>query len=989
MKTAFAQRIREITARVTIGTRVFNPDEIGTFKVVRGVSNAEEFKIGTSFSKMLELTLMDKYGTLNQIDYTGQYADVEIGVKIGNDFQYTNVGRFKLEEPEWKRKLSMTVTGFDDLQKSDWPYDSALQYPATLSQIFIDACNISGLEPDLTPFPNSTVQVLEKPIFYDMTCRQVLEQIAALAGGFCIFENGKVKIATISEDDISVTSENIKTMPRNEQPDVRITKLIIQQTGAEDHVTGTGDYPYYLMDNVFIQGDPERWAPAIFLQLNNRSFTAATVTFNGNPTGAVNKYTSVEYLDKIYQVLPGVRTLTYHGGLKEEWVSKPLSNTPSLTPGEKLVRSIRKNQTKLSVIEGEISSKVSESTFYGAVGDLNQRVQTAEEKITPEAITQTVEETTQELAKRSEVNQLAGEIELKASKADVDAAIDRINRANPNLVSNKKDNWDQGDIISGNPSNSTTRIRTVAFYPIRAGTVQVKINPLYQVKVVLYDQFYNFVSEKAFTSESSFTLSSDHYFKAVVRRTNSGAIVPDNIENTELKIEVGNEHTIWTPYYGDLTLDQQKEFFTLVIESSNGLAVDRPNWSTTLTARLFLFNDDVSIDYDDFMYTWYRQRAGEEPVLIGGGRTLNVTSSDIPKTTTYILEFQLSGEIFTLATLNNDDILTLDNDLIMATGIDTGFTRIFRTDKAIVRDVGDRVTAAEAAILLQSDQIESKVDVTTFNAETGDLRQQSTSQVIRIGAVENKINGATHSLTETGYEFKDSSGNIIFSISKGMANQENIPLEDNIGSGYPLIRRFHIDQSTASISQAVLKYDLRNFRTYSEGAAAGGGQTTSSGGGATVTSASGGGHTSGSGGGQSSSVDGSIGAQYTGLMINSVDYPGNHYHQTASTLGHSHWVYAHTHWVNHHTHSLTLPSHTHSVSDHTHPVKFGILEYTKTDNTCQVYIDGTFRTNITAANGTLDLTQWITTNGWHTIEIRTGSLKRFIGVLFLKTYIKR
>ena len=236
----------------------------------------------------------------------------------------------------------------------------------------------------------------------------------------------------------------------------------------------------------------------------------------------------------------------------------------------------------------------------------------------------------------------------------------------------------------------------------------------------------------------------------------------------------------------------------------------------------------------------------------------------------------------------------------------------------------------------------------------------------------NEAYGITHKLTSQGYEMKDSNGEMLLTPN-GVANEQNIGRVDNVEAGYPMKIPFHIGAEVSQITQAVLKWDMSNFRTYSKGAASGGGvRTTPSGGGST------------SGPSSKTTADNSGPATFVSNTQTELSYPneGKHYHRiTAEQMTHSHGM-AHTH---------TTPSHSHSLDiTHEHAPVFGILETGITvDHTVGIEIDGVYRAQPNATRGIIDLSTWITTNGWHELILYVNGIKRLDANLFLKTYIRR
>ena len=180
----------------------------------------------------------------------------------------------------------------------------------------------------------------------------------------------------------------------------------------------------------------------------------------------------------------------------------------------------------------------------------------------------------------------------------------------------------------------------------------------------------------------------------------------------------------------------------------------------------------------------------------------------------------------------------------------------------------------------------------------------------------------------------------------------------------------------SQIKQAKLKWDISKFRTYSKGAASGGG---------TKTTPSGGGSTSGSGGSSTISVKDwtqGLAASTSNATVTSSNLGQPHYHTVSTAnLGHRHDIPSHTH---------TTPSHSHSVDiTHDHAPVFGILEQDIVDYVFTVYVDGVLRATLNAQRGEVDLSAWITTSGWHEIRLQVNNLMRIDANLFLKTYIRR
>lgn len=259
--------------------------------------------------------------------------------------------------------------------------------------------------------------------------------------------------------------------------------------------------------------------------------------------------------------------------------------------------------------------------------------------------------------------------------------------------------------------------------------------------------------------------------------------------------------------------------------------------------------------------------------------------------------------------------------------------------------------------------------------------------------------------TIINYHLVSKNGNVILD-EDGIMQTDTIQEADNVDSSHPLILRFMIDDDVIRIQRVRLAFSLEKFRAYSTGA--------SSGGASTITSASGGGST------ETSSED--VYHLYTTTVPDVLSWDGDHVHSLSSAGGHTHkytyqkadgtWIDAytstdgnhthdmsidggHTHAIlSQHTHDVTIPNHSHTVSipNHTHDIIYGIYESTMATGV-KVKIDGIERLNnggvgYSTNQANLDLTQWITTPGWHTIELTSTQLGRINASLYVKSFVK-
>ncbi|KAF5061940.1 hypothetical protein DSECCO2_309960 [anaerobic digester metagenome] len=360
INTAFAAPDRTLTARITIDGTIYGPDVIASIKLNRGISLADQFEIGTAYAQVCTFELLDENDTLLQgHSFMGKTATVEIGVEILDEFNYVTVGTYILQAPEKVQKTLWRFDGADAMIQTDIKFEDNLEYPQTVTAIYQHAVEQAGLTTDTTTFINGDILIYLKPAYYDMTIREVLADVAELAAGYCLYEDGQIRIKSIVQDQNTIVNgENIISFRRHEDKDILIDQIIIQQNGAEDHVEGVGVSPYYIADNAFIQGDPERFAPSLYAALNGTAFTPCEVEFNGNPAEPLTGWVTLDFLGVTYNVLPMAREITFAGGMREKWVSNYLDNKPKDPAAENPIRTIRRTNASVLVLKDRIESRV-------------------------------------------------------------------------------------------------------------------------------------------------------------------------------------------------------------------------------------------------------------------------------------------------------------------------------------------------------------------------------------------------------------------------------------------------------------------------------------------------------------------------------------------------------------------------------------------------------------------------------------------------------
>ena len=170
---AYQKNGRELSLRVTInGTDVLTESQITDFSISETLSSDENLSLGNTPCKKLSLNLIEPTLTTG-LDRA--LIKAEIGIKIGDEIKYTNLGYFYESEHKIKNNgAAIAVTAYDGMIKvsDNGNYTCGLTAKAvTAKNVIEDICKQSGV--NLTPIkavadpPSLTTLTKSVPIKYN------------------------------------------------------------------------------------------------------------------------------------------------------------------------------------------------------------------------------------------------------------------------------------------------------------------------------------------------------------------------------------------------------------------------------------------------------------------------------------------------------------------------------------------------------------------------------------------------------------------------------------------------------------------------------------------------------------------------------------------------------------------------------------------------------------------------------------------------------
>lgn len=411
-----------------------------------------------------------------------------------------------------------------------------------------------------------------------------------------------------------------------------------------------------------------------------------------------------------------------------------------------------------------------------------------------------------------------------------------------------------------------------------------------------------------------------------------------------------------------------------------------------------------------------------------------------------IIKSQLGGYVIKkeneLLIMDTQDIMTakkvwrwnLGGLAYSSTGYNGEYRLAITMDGSIVADFMTTGTLNTALVTIKNDN--NKVYFDSTGLYVNDAQNKT------------KVRLGNYAPNKYGLQIKSKNDTDIIIDQDGIIQSDTIQLADNVDSTHNLKLKFYIDDGVLLVKKVNLAFSLERFRAYETGAesnqqwtgtvssyvdsgsALGTVRTSSESVGTpsfSISSAGNHGHDiniQSSGSYHSHSLSGSTDSNYNshshsassgyGGSIYISDAYISHSHNITGSIGssgdsHSHSASLssngdHTHSVNmsyfnsNHSHNLSL-NHTHridhmheiSIPPHSHDIRYGIFESTLANNV-KIIVDGQLKldnggSGFTTDHANVDLTQWIQTAGWHTVELSSSQLGRLNASLYVKSFV--
>lgn len=395
------ERVKDIKIHIETAFETFDlgNDDLkeGTLTVKESAIGGDTLSIGGAVISNLSITLLNTNNRFDEVQLRGSKVTILDGTEVNGAFEYVLLGTFNIDDVSRPTDVE-TLQGSDNMVLLDRPFkEISVSYPISAKNLMTLIGQHCGLPVANTSFLNSDYMIQAAPDD-DLTCRDVVSSIAAIAAGYAHIRRvgGMLEIKSFNNPEYAQEANidgNVDTISGGDftwwnnksydggafnppapcvtlGPDNRTNFMIddapIVVTGityqASDKTYQIGS-PYCsitMASNPLIQGDPTDVLNSILDKLLGFTYLPFTSDWQGNPSLECGDI--IEQIDKKgnhYRTIVTNSTYSYRGSC--QIAAKGASALDSAqSRGNRIVsslqRKITQKQAQINALDEAIKS---------------------------------------------------------------------------------------------------------------------------------------------------------------------------------------------------------------------------------------------------------------------------------------------------------------------------------------------------------------------------------------------------------------------------------------------------------------------------------------------------------------------------------------------------------------------------------------------------------------------------------------------------------
>nr|DAL36748.1 MAG TPA_asm: tail protein [Caudoviricetes sp.] len=204
----FEQAMLAKERKLSIRMERYGPNDIKEASFEYGYIKGDTFKPGGTCAGSGKITFTSIITTFNKLDK----IHPEIGLLVGNTYQWVKMGEFFVNDIEIDRNRNTTTLELmDGMFKLNREYVTNLTYPAEVREVIQEICLKTGIELANDYFGISAMRyhVERMPEGKKLSFRDVLSSMTQMIGMSCFFNReGKMEIRDLVESNITITADS-------------------------------------------------------------------------------------------------------------------------------------------------------------------------------------------------------------------------------------------------------------------------------------------------------------------------------------------------------------------------------------------------------------------------------------------------------------------------------------------------------------------------------------------------------------------------------------------------------------------------------------------------------------------------------------------------------------------------------------------------------------------------------------------------------------
>ena len=310
----FEQAMLAKERKLSIRMERYGPNDIKEASFEYGYIKGDTFKPGGTCAGSGKIIFTSIITTFNKLDK----IHPEIGLLVGNTYQWVKMGEFFVNDIEIDRNRNTTTLELmDGMFKLNREYVTNLTYPAEVREVIQEICLKTGIELANDYFGISAMRyhVESMPEGKKLSFRDVLSSMTQMIGMSCFFNReGKMEIRDLVESNITITADSYFLHGLTKSEIEYQIAGITCKTDKKSLTVGMKTGRSLELDNVFMT---QSALNDLYYKLKNLTYYPYNLNYQGHLLLEVGQWVTIQTNKKETFKVPVLsQSFTFKGGLR-------------------------------------------------------------------------------------------------------------------------------------------------------------------------------------------------------------------------------------------------------------------------------------------------------------------------------------------------------------------------------------------------------------------------------------------------------------------------------------------------------------------------------------------------------------------------------------------------------------------------------------------------------------------------------------------------